>query len=192
MAMPAMDARRWTAREVRELIDKTELATPRYELVDGELLVTPSPHFVHQLAVTEILFLLGEYLRKHPVGVAVTSPSDVELEPEFISQPDVYVVPIDEAFRLREGGKKPVHKVMLAIEVISPSSGRYDRVTKRPKYQRHVPEYWIIDIDARIIERWTPTDTRPEILTSTLTWTPAAGVEPFALDIERYFTDVAG
>jgi Uma2 family endonuclease len=192
MAMPAIDARRWTAREVRDLIDKTELVTPRYELVDGELLVTPSPHFVHQRAVTEILFLLGDYLRSHPVGFAVTSPSDIELEPEFISQPDGYVVPIDEALRLREGGKKPVHKVMLAIEVISPSSGRYDRVTKRLKYQRHVPEYWIIDIDARIIERWTPTDTRPEILTSTLTWTPAAGVEPFVLDIARYFTDVAG
>lgn len=190
MAMPAMDSRRWTAREVRDLIDKTELATPRYELVDGELLVTPSPHFVHQRAVTDILILLGGYLRAHPVGVAVSSPSDVELEPEFISQPDVFVVPIDEAIRFREGGKMPVRDLILAIEVISPSSGRHDRVKKRPKYQRHVPEYWIVDNDARIIERWTPNDTRPEVIASQLVWAPKGAAEPFILDVERYFGEL--
>ena len=50
MAMPAAQ-RRWTAQEVRELIAESPLATPRYELVDGELLVTPSPNWPHQRAV---------------------------------------------------------------------------------------------------------------------------------------------
>ena len=53
MGMPAVD-RRWTAREVRALIEKNPLHTPRYELVDGELLVTPSPGFPHQRAVTRL------------------------------------------------------------------------------------------------------------------------------------------
>jgi len=190
MAMPAMDSRRWTAREVRELIAETELATPRYELVDGELLVTPSPHFFHQRVVTELLVLLGNFLQSHPVGVVLTSPSDVELEPEFISQPDVFVVPSTEAERFRLGGEMPVRELILAIEVISPSSGRHDRVRKRPKYQRHVAEYWIVDPDARMVERWTPGDTRPEIITARLVWEPAGAAEPFVLDVERFFAAV--
>lgn len=67
MAMPAVD-RRWTAREVRALIDENPLATPRYELVDGELLVTPSPHPWHQRIVTELLVSLHRYLESCPVG----------------------------------------------------------------------------------------------------------------------------
>ena len=52
MAMPAETGRRWTAREVRELIEAAPLATPRYELVDGELLVTSGPHPIHQRAAS--------------------------------------------------------------------------------------------------------------------------------------------
>ena len=68
MAMPAVN-RRWTAKEVRELIAESPLATPRYELVDGELLVTPSPTGAHQLAVALLWKALYEYLTRNPVGV---------------------------------------------------------------------------------------------------------------------------
>ena len=159
MAMPARIGR-WTAREVRELIAAAPLATPRYELVDGELLVTPSPAYRHQLVVTRLLFALTQYLDSEPVGTAIPSPSDVELEPEFITQPDILVVPVDESRRaMREG--LPIRELLLAVEVLSPSSSRHDRVRKRPLYQRHVPDYWIVDLDARLVERWTPDDERP-------------------------------
>jgi Uma2 family endonuclease len=81
----------------------------------------------------------------------------------------------------------PARELLLAVEVLSPSSGRYDRVTKRPHYQRHVPEYWIVDLDARLFERWRAGDERPEILTETLEWTPAGASEPFTLDLIRFF-----
>src|SRR4051812_20310650 len=104
MAMPAESARRWTAREVRELIAASPLATPRYELVDGELLVTPSPAAPHQMAVAKLLVALSAYLDSERVGYVITSPSDVELEPEFITQPDILAVPALEWKRvLREG-----------------------------------------------------------------------------------------
>src|SRR4051812_18144195 len=96
MAMPAESARRWTAREVRELIAAATFATPRYELVEGEPLVTRGPSPFHQRAVVELVFALRVYLGAAPVGHVLTSPSDVELEPEFITQPDVYVVPVAE------------------------------------------------------------------------------------------------
>jgi len=187
MVMPAV-RRRWTAAEVRELIDASPLATPRYELVDGELLVTPAPRLAHQEAVAVLLVLLRAYLKTEPVGHALASPSDVELEPEFLSQPDVFVMPMDEWKRVRH--ERIVRRLSLAIEVLSPSSGGHDRVKKRPAYQRNIPEYWIVDLDARLIERWRPADDRPEILTASLEWRPAGASEPLNIDLAAYFAEV--
>lgn len=191
MAMPVANTRRWTAREVRKLIADAPLATPRYELVDGDLLVTPSPGRPHQEAVALLLVALRLYFEREPVGHALASPSDIELEPEDIRQPDVYVMPIAEWTRLcRENF--PARELLLAIEVVSPSSGRYDRVKKRPGYQRHVAEYWIVDPDARLVECWRPNDDRPQILTDHLVWTPQGAATPFTLDLSNFFARVWG
>ncbi|MGH7679697.1 MAG: Uma2 family endonuclease [Gemmatimonadaceae bacterium] len=183
--------KRWTAREVRQLIADNPLKTPRYELVDGELLVTSSPPYRHQEAVARLLVALRLYLEREPVGDALDSPSDIELEPEDVRQPDVYVVPLDERDRLRIAGF-PAFKLMLAIEVLSPSSGRHDRVRKRSGYQRHVPQYWIVDTDARLVERWVPGEDRPEIVTETLEWAPVGARTPFVLDLPDFFRRVWG
>jgi len=188
MAMPARIGR-WTAREVRELIAAAPLATPRYELVDGELLVTPSPGAPHQLAISRLLVAIAAYLEGEPVGTCIPSPSDVELEPEFITQPDILVVPKDEWRRvMREG--LPIREIVLAVEVLSPSSSRHDRVRKRPLYQRHVPDYWIVDLDARLVERWTPDDERPELLMDVLSWHPAGANTSFTLALGDFFASI--
>jgi Uma2 family endonuclease len=189
MAMPAVK-RRWTAREVRALIAESPLATPRYELVDGELLVTPSPNYVHQVAVSLLLHALMQYLERNSVGRALTSPFDVELAPELIVQPDVFVVPMYEARRLLT--EMPARELLVAAEVLSPSSSRHDRAVKRPRYQQHVPDYWIVDLDARLLERWRPGDERPEIVVQTLEWHPSGATEPFRLGLPDYFTEVLG
>lgn len=191
MGMPAEKTRRWTAREVRDLIDAAPFATPRYELVDGELLVTPGPAMPHQIAVRLLLVALSTYLEREPVGEPLSSPSDVELEPEDIRQPDVYVVSVNERRRVRREGM-PVQQLLLAIEVLSPSSGRYDRVKKRHGYQRHVPEYWIIDIDSRLIERWRPGDERPEILSQTIRWQPSGATSALELELLPFFARIVG
>ena len=74
MGMPAETARRWTAREVRQLIADNPLWTPRYELVDGELLVTPSPGKPHQEAVRLLLVALSAYCDREPAAHALTTP----------------------------------------------------------------------------------------------------------------------
>ena len=188
MGMPAVE-QFWTAREVRALIEESPLASPRYELVDGELLVTPSPGFPHQRAVTRLLFALVSYLQHEPVAEALTSPFDVELEPESITQPDIFVLAPGEARRLQAEGL-PAFSLLLTVEVLSPSSSRHDRVRKRPLYQRHVPEYWIVDLDARIIERWQAGDGRPEIVDAMLEWHPTGATSPFVLDVAGYFAEV--
>jgi Uma2 family endonuclease len=186
MGMPAREKQRWTAREVRELSAAAPLATPRYELVDGELLVTPSPGPHHQWAVTRLLFELALYLREQPVADVLTSPSDIEVEPEQVTQPDIFILSNAEADRINRDGF-PAHDLLVAIEVVSPSSARYDRVTKRALYQRRIPEYWIVDVDARVIERWRRGHDRPEILTATLEWTPEGATRPFSLDLPSLF-----
>lgn len=192
MAMPVQDvSRRWTAREVRQLTADNPLLAPRYELVDGELLVTPSPGRAHQAAVLQLVVALHAYLEREPVGEVSFSPSDVELEPESVVQPDLFVVPPAEHRRLL-AEEFPVHEVMLAIEVLSPSSGRHDRVTKRPLYLRHVAEYWIVDTDARLIERWTPGDARPEVVAGQFRWNPPGAALPFELDLVAFFARVMG
>ena len=188
MAMPALQGRRWSLREVRQLIADAPLATPRYELVEGELLVTPSPNFPHQGAVARLLVLLDAYARNNLVGVASTSPFDVELEPESLVQPDVFVTSTQEARRLLT--QMTARELLLAVEVISASSARYDRVTKRALYQRHVSEYWVIDLNARLVERWKRDDDRPEIIVDTLIWHPEGAPEPFVLELAGYFADV--
>ncbi|MEX2154558.1 MAG: Uma2 family endonuclease [Gemmatimonadaceae bacterium] len=187
--MPAERTRRWSAREVRQLIANTPLATPRYELVDGELLVTPSPSPPHQEAVRLLLIAISVYLDRERVGQPVASPSDVELEPDDLRQPDVFVTPLEEWRRVVKEGF-PVRELLLAIEVLSPSNARDDRVRKRPGYQRHVPEYWIVDLDARLIERWRSADERPEILTESLSWQPTGARSPLSLELPSFFARV--
>ena len=192
MGMPAEVSRRWTAREVRDLIAAAPLATPRYELVDGELLVTPSPALPHQMAVSRLLIALTTYLDRERVGAVIPSPSDVELEPQFVTQPDIFAVPRNEWRRVMAEGL-PIRQLLLAVEVLSPGTARADRRVKLRLYQRQrVPEYWIVDVDARLIERWRPEDQRPEILAEQLEWQPSAPHPPLVIDLAAYFRDVTG
>lgn len=187
MAMPH-PTRVWTADEVRELQDETR-PWPRYELIDGELLVTPAPTWDHQEAVGRLYRLLADYLDAHPIGRAVISPADIGLEPGTIVQPDVFVVPARDV-RPR-GTWRDVRGLLLAVEVLSPSSGRADRVTKRRFYLRvGVPEYWIVDVDAQVVERWRADDDRPELLDETLSWQPEGAGAPLRLDLGAYFARV--
>ena len=89
MGMPAEKIRRWTTAEVRELMDESR-AWPRYELIDGQLIVSPAPNWTHQWAVARLWNRLDDYLARESVGIPMMSPSDIELEEGHITQPDVW------------------------------------------------------------------------------------------------------
>lgn len=186
--MPAQHAssRRWTEEEFYAARDAAPPGV-RWELVDGEVLVTPSPHWTHQRIVVRLTVLLDNYVRSQRLGEVFASPLDVKLEPGLVLQPDVLVVPAGE-LRVKSD---IVKRLLLAVETISPSSARHDRVTKRPRYQRNrVPEYWIVDDSSRTIERWTPDDERPDLIAEQLVWHPTGASEPFVLDLVAFFADV--
>ena len=81
---------------------------------------------------------------------------------------------------------------LLFVEVLSPGTARYDRVVKRGRYQRYGVEYWIADLDARLVERWTPASDRPEMITGTLTWHPAGASEALTIDLDAVFAESVG
>ena len=188
MAMPAL-RRRWTTSDVRALM-REDRPWPRYELIDGELLVTPAPRSVHQQVVFELCVLLDAYLEREPVGLAMLSPSDLELKPDSITQPDVFVIPAETVTAADSLQWPDVKSLLLAVEVLSPSSLRTDRVTKRDFYlDANVEVYWIVDVEARVFERWTPLQDTPHILRDRIEWAPR-GRDALIIDIPVFFTRV--
>ena len=189
MSMPpqGMHPLPWTEEEFYAARDAAPQGE-RWELVDGEVLVTPSPHWMHQRIVQRLNVALYEYVREQAIGEVFVSPLDVKLQKGLVLQPDILVVPKG----VLRSCEDIVDRLLLAVETISPSSARYDRVKKRPAYQRNrVPDYWIVDEWSRTIERWRPDDERPELVSERVMWTPEGATSPFVLNLVQFFADVA-
>ena len=173
-----------TAEMVRALVDETR-HWPRYETVHGELLVTPAPRLWHQEVVGRLYAALRGYATRQPVGHVFASPSDISWGPDTLVQPDLFVVPVEQARTLTWS---KVTTLLLAIEVLSPSSVRADRFTKRHLYQEvAVPLYWVIDADDRSAEVWTRVDLLPRAEKDVLVWMPNGATDPFEIGLEELF-----
>ena len=186
MGMPAVQ-HDWTVEKAHALPEDGK----RYEVLDGELHVTPSPSFPHQWVAGQLFALLWGYLRADRLGWVQMAPADVVYSPRRLLQPDLRVVP------WREGGRPARWEVaggmLLAVEVLSPSTARADRGRKRLIYRdERVPEYWIVDLDARLVERWRPEDSRAELVSETLEWQPRTELAPLRIDLPAFFSEVLG
>jgi len=174
----------WTADMVRQLPDDGN----RYEVVYGELLVTPAPRLNHQLLVSRLAVAIAKYLEHGPVGVMLTSPADISWGQDVLVQPDVFVVPLDEA---RTGDWSKLRSLLVAAEVLSPSTARADRFTKRRRYQEAgVPLYWVVDADEQRVEVWTPGAEFPGVERERIVWRPAGADQPFTLELAELFRPV--
>lgn len=184
MGMPNT-LRRWTRDEVLALPDDRN----RYELFEGELLVSPSPKGPHQRAVWKLYVLLHSYVSRHGLGLTGLAPADLDFGTGEVAQPDLFVVVLIDG---REPVEWPEFGIPLLIaEVLSPSTAKHDRITKRSFFQRRgVAHYWIIDLDARLVEHWRPGDERPEILDRQVAWQPDPQVPPLMIDLPEYFREV--
>ena len=123
------------------------------------------------------------------MGHVFLAPADVIFTPTRLVQPDVFVTRL-------VNGRRPEEFVaasglLVAAEVLSPSTARADRVAKRTLFRDEgVPEYWIVDLDARTFERTTPGDARPEMLVDSLAWYPEGAAAPLIIDLVAYFARV--
>ena len=137
----------WTYQDYKAIPDDGK----RYEIVNGVLLFMPSPTRSHQKIVGEIFSYLRTHVQLAGLGEVYMSPFDVELEPRTVFQPDVLVVLNAELGKVTEGGV--IGGPSLVVEIASPSTGPYDRLTKYPEYARAgVPEYWIVKPEQRTVE----------------------------------------
>ena len=111
----------------------------RYELLDGTLLVTPSPGTAHQVCAGALYVLLRNHRR--PGEIVMIAPFDYVISDVTVLEPDVLVA------RRADLGKANLPTTpLLVVEVLSPSTRRVDRTAKRQAYEdAGVPAYWLVD-----------------------------------------------
>jgi Uma2 family endonuclease len=122
----------------------------RHELIDGELVVTPSPTWDHQTISANIFSALDRLVRAQHLGSVRFAPIDVRLTPDNVLVPDIIFIARD---RLHVAGPKTVDAPPdLVVEILSPGTRRRDLSTKRDLYaQFGVREYWVVDPDDRTV-----------------------------------------
>ena len=171
----------YTAEMVRALPEDGN----RYETVHGELLMTPAPRLWHQEVVDRVRDALKEYLARHPRWHVFSAPAGISWAPDVLVQPDLFVVPIEEARTLDWARLRHLE---LVVEVLSPTTARADRFTKRRLYQEmRVPAYWIVDADERLVEVWTPDAPLPTVERDRVEWLPTGATEPLVVSLPEVF-----
>lgn len=185
MAMPeVLQPHYWNRDMVRALPDDGQ----RYEVVYGELLVTPAPRVWHQTLILRLVEALSGYLRRHPVGLLLASPADISWEPGTLVQPDLFVANLDQARTLDWAA---IRTLLLVVEVLSPTTARYDRFTKRRLYQeRGIPLYWVVDPNEHVAEIWRPDDDFPRVERHALSWAPTEASEAFTMELAELFRPI--
>jgi Uma2 family endonuclease len=124
----------------------------KYEIIDGELQMTPPPGTGHQLSSGSLFARLYLYVEDHNLGKVLEAPCAVRLPTQTVPlEPDIFFVRQEKLGIIAE---KEVQGVPdLIVEILSPSNASYDRETKFAVYQQAgVPEYWLMDYQAKTVE----------------------------------------
>src|SRR5213593_2993003 len=123
----------------------------RYEILDGELEVSPAPAPRHQGVSRNLLWVLHGHVWERGLGSVYCAPIDVILAPTSVVQPDlIFIAGGRESIVTERAIEGPPD---LAVEILSPWSDRRDRVAKAGLYARYgVRHYWIADPVARTLE----------------------------------------
>jgi len=175
----------YTVADVRALPDDGN----RYEVIAGELLVTPAPGTKHQRVLADLFLLIGTYVKRHDLGEAWFAPLDVIFGPTTLVEPDLLFVRRDRIHIVTE--RELTGPPDLVVEVVSPSSARSDRGRKRALYlDEGVTEYWVVDADRQQVEVWRP-GVAVQVWSDVHPWQPDSGVEPLMVDLRAVFAGVS-
>ncbi|SRR5258705_483411 len=146
--MLKMVPRPLTVHDYREMPE----GPPYYQLIDGELQMSPSPNREHQEILTRIFAAFVRYLDKHPrAGRLYVAPFDVYLTDLNVYQPDLVFISSERRNILSDQGAEGAPD--LVVEILSPRTAKADRGVKRDIYARTgVQELWIVDPDREQVQ----------------------------------------
>ena len=180
----AAATRAWTLAELDRLPDDGN----KYELIDGELFVTPAPSTPHEELAAVLREILSRYVETHALGRVYTPRAVVrtrksEVEPDLMVRPLMTTLP-----------KKWVDMPtpLLVVEILSRTTQRRDREQKRNFYLRiGVAEYWMVDRWERCIHV-VRRDAPDVVADAQLQWQPHGATEPMHIDVAAYFDEALG
>lgn len=123
----------------------------RYEVIEGDLLMTPAPNVPHQKTLGRLYRKLAAFVEEEGLGDVLLAPTDVILSSENVIQPDLLFVSQE---RLSVIDRDGVHAAPdLVVEILSPSTAVRDQVVKRKLYAKYgVREYWVVNPESRSVE----------------------------------------
>lgn len=122
----------------------------RYELVEGELVMVPSPSEYHQRISGNLYAILRDFVRKNSLGAVYFAPLDVVLSNEDVLQPDIVFVSQGRSYVITPQNISGAPD--LVVEILSPATAYRDREIKNKLYAQYgVGEYWIVDPDDRSV-----------------------------------------
>ena len=179
--------REWDVR----MLDVTPDDGCRYEVFDGTLSITPVPPLIHQLVLGHLMLPLFRYSESRGLDF-IMGPIGVDFSANTQVQPDMVVY--ETRFSGDDADQRRMQETpILIVEILAPHTIQLDRVVKRSLYQRAgVLEYWIVDVETRVVERWLPTSSVAEVFRETLEWQPLATHDALVLDLVMLFRRVYG
>jgi len=181
MAPKNVVRRKWTRADLLRLPDDGN----RYEVLDGQLFVTPQASVPHQWIAYELVKAILPYVELHRLGWVPAPGATIFDDNEL--QPDVMVIPMTSENLPKKWEKLP--RALLVIEILSPTTRRRDLDLKRRAYLRlGIPEYWVVDRFDRRVLVWRPSADEAAVRTDTVTWRPMPerqDIPPLEIAVDR-------
>jgi Uma2 family endonuclease len=124
------------------------------QLIENNLVMSPSPKDLHQEILGELAFQLTSHVRNQNLGKVRFAPYDVYLDMKNAFQPDLIFISNENLYKIQENGLHGAPD--LVIEVLSPGTAKYDKGKKKTVYERcGVKEYWVVDPAAKAVSGYT-------------------------------------
>jgi Uma2 family endonuclease len=132
------------------------------QLIDGEIILSPSPVSKHQLTAMRLAILLQKYADAHFPGTVLTAPMDVYFNEHEAYQPDVMFISTENKSII--GTENIQGAPDMIVEILSPSTAYYDLRHKKQVYEFYgVKEYWIVDPQDESVEIYARRDKKFEV-----------------------------
>lgn len=172
----------WTIDDLYRLPDDGN----RYEVLHGELYVTPPPSSDHATVIARLNRILMPFVDRHGLGLIFMNHPVIQAGESHV-EPDLIVRQPPAPKSKWKDAPIPI----LVVEVLSPGTWRRDVGPKRDFYvnEVRVPDYWIIDEERRQVTLARP-DTRDRVITDRFEWSPAGTNASLAINLDDLFVPI--